>query len=113
MHRIAPHFAVAFSQTEQYSSIALVIPGTCKLPGGCSEVSRDEHKRHSLQPGRESSERGPVFFMTIAELIERLKEFPADMPVKVFCPFDDNGPCTWEEPHIIIAAERDELRISP
>jgi hypothetical protein len=47
--------------------------------------------------------------MTIAELITKLQEYPPDTPVKVFSPFDGNGPWTWETPSFYM--ESGEIRI--
>jgi len=53
----------------------------------------------------------PHVMQTVGELKALLTKYPDDMPVRVFCPFDSEGPETWEPPR---AEEwKGELRLQP
>lgn len=40
-----------------------------------------------------------------------MHHFPADTPIRIFCPFDGEGPESWEHPHIKI--ENGTVRLTP
>lgn len=54
--------------------------------------------------------------MTVQKLIALLQQYPADAEAVVFCPFDSEGPNTWNEPQLGFEVKPDgtmEVRIQP